>query len=91
MIGNDGAETVLKSGLKLEAGEVILILILIIILIYLHIVIITLVFCITTSWQVIDATRMSIAALNDFFEAELQDCKAKGLMVSLHLKVPSLS
>merc|ERR1719233_333898 len=56
LIDNDGAETVLKSGLKLEAGEVI------------------------------DATRLSIAALNDFFEAELQDCKAKGLMVSLHLK-----
>ena len=41
--------------------------------------------------QVIDATRMSIAALTDFFEAELQDCKAKGLMVSLHLKVVPFS
>ena len=37
--------------------------------------------------QVIDATRMSLSALTNFFEAELQDCKAKGLMVSLHLKV----
>ena len=37
--------------------------------------------------QVIDATRMSLSALTNFFEAELQDCKTKGLMVSLHLKV----
>ena len=29
---------------------------------------------------------MSIAALTKFFEAELSDCKDKGLMVSLHLK-----
>ena len=88
MIGNDGAETVLKSGLKLEAGEVILIS-------FLDELPSTFIFilelCIVTSWQVIDATRLSIAALNDFFEAELQDCKAKGLMVSLHLKVLSLS
>merc|ERR1719474_2559111 len=56
LIAKDGGETVLKSGLKLEAGEVI------------------------------DATRMSLSALTNFFEAELQDCKAKGLMVSLHLK-----
>jgi len=56
LIAKDGSETVLKSGLKLEAGEVI------------------------------DATRMSLSALTNFFEAELQDCKAKGLMVSLHLK-----
>ena len=41
--------------------------------------------------QVIDATRMSLSALTNFFEAELQDCKAKGLMVSLHLKVTSHS
>ena len=34
---------------------------------------------------------MSIAALAKFFESELQDCKAKGLMVSLHLKVVSFS
>ena len=34
---------------------------------------------------------MSIAALTKFFESELQDCKAKGLMVSLHLKVVSFS
>merc|ERR1712223_2235708 len=56
LIAKDGGETVLKSGLKLEAGEVI------------------------------DATRMSLSALTDFFETELQDCKAKGLLVSLHLK-----
>ena len=42
---------------------------------------------IITIGQVIDATRMSLSALTNFFEAELQDCKAKGLMVSLHLKV----
>ena len=41
--------------------------------------------------QVIDATRMSLSALTNFFEAELQDCKAKGLMVSLHLKVTQSS
>ena len=45
------------------------------------------VFYIITFLQVIDATRMSVAALTNFFEAELEDCKARGLMVSLHLKV----
>ena len=48
--------------------------------------IITILIIIATG-QVIDATRMSLSALTNFFEAELQDCKAKGLMVSLHLKV----
>jgi len=56
MVSKTGTETVLKSGLKLEEGEVI------------------------------DAARMSKAALCDFFESELEDCRNKGLMVSLHLK-----
>jgi len=55
-VPSGGTETVLKSGLKLELGEVI------------------------------DAAVMSKAALCDFFEDELNDCKEKGLMVSLHLK-----
>ena len=49
--------------------------------------IITILILIIAIGQVIDATRMSLSALTNFFEAELQDCKAKGLMVSLHLKV----
>jgi len=56
LVAEDGTETVLKSGLKLENGEVI------------------------------DAARMSKNALCEFFEKELEDCKEKKLMVSLHLK-----
>jgi len=56
LLGEGGQETVLKSGLKLEAGEVV------------------------------DATRMEVARLNAFLEEELEDCRSKGLMVSLHLK-----
>ena len=56
LVAENGTETCLKSGLKLEQGEVI------------------------------DASRMSVAALTEYFEAELQDCKEKNLMVSLHLK-----
>merc|ERR1719462_1148788 len=36
--------------------------------------------------EVIDATRMSIAALCAFFEQEIQDCFDKKLMMSLHMK-----
>merc|ERR1712088_884473 len=36
--------------------------------------------------EVIDATKMDTAALCEFFEAEIQDCKEKNLMMSLHMK-----
>jgi len=36
--------------------------------------------------EVIDATRMSVAALCEFFEKEIQDCYDKKLMMSLHMK-----
>merc|ERR1712241_682526 len=36
--------------------------------------------------EVIDATRMNVAALCDFFEQEIQDCFDKKLMMSLHMK-----
>jgi len=36
--------------------------------------------------EVIDSTRMSIAALKAFLEAEIQDCFDKKLMMSLHMK-----
>jgi len=36
--------------------------------------------------EVIDATKLSIKALNEFFEKEIQDCFDKGLMMSLHMK-----
>ena len=36
--------------------------------------------------EVIDAVRMNTAKLCEFFEKELDDCKEKGLMVSLHMK-----
>jgi len=36
--------------------------------------------------EVVDAATMSKKALCDFFEAEIVDCKEKGLMMSLHLK-----
>merc|ERR1711963_292844 len=35
---------------------------------------------------VIDATKMDTAALCEFFEAEMADCKEKNLMMSLHMK-----
>jgi len=56
LVPAEGEEVILKSGLKLEKGEVI------------------------------DAAVMTKAALCEFFEKELADCKDKGLMVSLHLK-----
>merc|ERR1739844_163991 len=36
--------------------------------------------------EVIDATKMDTAALCEFFEQEIQDCKDKNLMMSLHMK-----
>merc|ERR1712110_87753 len=36
--------------------------------------------------EVIDATKMDTAALRAFFEQEIQDCKDKNLMMSLHMK-----
>merc|ERR1712080_98849 len=36
--------------------------------------------------EVIDATKMDTAALCEFFEKEMQDCKEKNLMMSLHMK-----
>merc|ERR1712088_976287 len=36
--------------------------------------------------EVIDATKMDTAALCAFFEKEIQDCKDKNLMMSLHMK-----
>jgi len=36
--------------------------------------------------EVIDATRLSVAALKEFLEAEIQDCADKKLMMSLHMK-----
>jgi len=36
--------------------------------------------------EVIDATKMSTAALCEFFEKEIQDCFDKKLMMSLHMK-----
>merc|ERR1712088_1093837 len=36
--------------------------------------------------EVIDATKMDTAALCEFFEAEIADCKDKNLMMSLHMK-----
>jgi len=36
--------------------------------------------------EVIDATKLSIKALCEFFEHEIQDCFDKGLMMSLHMK-----
>jgi len=36
--------------------------------------------------EVIDATKLNTAALCEFFEAEMADCKEKNLMMSLHMK-----
>jgi len=36
--------------------------------------------------EIIDASRMSKKALTEFFEREISDCKAKNLMLSLHMK-----
>lgn len=36
--------------------------------------------------EVVDATKLDTAALCEFFEAEMADCKSKNLMMSLHMK-----
>lgn len=36
--------------------------------------------------EVVDAATMSCSALREFFDAEIQDAKAKGVLFSLHLK-----
>ena len=36
--------------------------------------------------EVIDATRMSVKSLRDYFEKEMTDCFEKNLMMSLHMK-----
>lgn len=36
--------------------------------------------------EIIDASSISVAKLCEFFEKEIQDCKDKGLMMSLHMK-----
>jgi len=36
--------------------------------------------------EVIDASRLNINQLNQFFEKEMKDCKEKNLMMSLHMK-----
>ena len=51
-----GGETVLKDGLKLEAGEVV------------------------------DASRMKAAALDQFLVEQVADAKAQGVLFSLHMK-----
>ena len=36
--------------------------------------------------EIIDASVMNVGKLRDFYEREMNDCKAKGLLLSLHLK-----
>ena len=38
------------------------------------------------SGTVVDATFISVAALRDFYRAEIKDAKTKGILFSLHLK-----
>jgi isocitrate dehydrogenase len=39
-----------------------------------------------TKGEVLDATFMSVRELSKFYDKEIQDCKAQGLLLSLHLK-----
>ena len=39
-----------------------------------------------TEGEIVDAARMSVKALRSFFAAQIEDAKAKGLLLSLHLK-----
>ena len=41
--------------------------------------------------EVIDASRMSRKALIEFYSAQISDCQAKNILLSLHLKVPDIS
>jgi isocitrate dehydrogenase len=36
--------------------------------------------------EILDCSTMNVAALRSFYEKEIQDCQAKGLLLSLHLK-----
>jgi isocitrate dehydrogenase len=56
LLDDAGQVTVLKDGLKLQAGEII------------------------------DASRMSVAALRDFLAQEITDAKQQNVLLSLHLK-----
>ena len=55
-VAADGATTVLKAGLALQAGEIL------------------------------DCSALSVRALRDFYADQIQDAKARGLLLSLHLK-----
>lgn len=39
-----------------------------------------------TAGEVCDSTRMSVKALQEFFEREMQECKEQDILLSLHLK-----
>merc|ERR550514_993316 len=39
-----------------------------------------------TAGEVCDSTRMSVKALQEYFEKEMQECKAQDILLSLHLK-----
>merc|ERR1712178_671219 len=39
-----------------------------------------------TAGEVCDSTRMSVKKLQEFYEKEIQDCKAQDILLSLHLK-----
>ena len=54
---DQGTETVLKAGLRLQGGEVV------------------------------DSSCMNVRALNEFYAAQISDCKANNILLSLHLKV----
>ncbi len=56
LVGKDGAVTVLKAKMPIQAGEII------------------------------DAAVMSKKALRDFFAAQIEDAKNKGVLFSLHVK-----
>ncbi|MGI8561433.1 MAG: NADP-dependent isocitrate dehydrogenase, partial [Luteimonas sp.] len=56
LLGDDGATTLLKDKVALQAGEII------------------------------DAAVMDTRALADFFDAQIEDARARGVLFSLHLK-----
>ena len=39
------------------------------------------------AWEIIDAATMSKKALTEFYSAQIEDCKQKNILLSLHLKV----
>lgn len=40
----------------------------------------------TTAGEIVDGTFMSVKALREFLEKEMQDCKAQGTLFSIHMK-----